>query len=272
MPEATWYSQGAFCWTECSTTDVEAAKAFYTELFALDVEETPLPAEAGGGSYYQFQRDGKYVAGLTPQQDQEKQQGIPPHWNTYIAVDDADLTMKEAEQLGASIVVPAFDVLESGRMAVVMDPTGAAICFWQAKDHIGAEVYAENDTVGWFELMTQDPRRATEFYTKLFGYGIEESETPSGPYTVLTHKGLQAAGIMGAPQADIPSAWTPYFQVPDASGTLAKAKSLGATEMMPVTEVPEVGSFSWITDPQGAVIAFIQPAPGRAEQQRARAE
>ena len=134
MVEATWYSQGAFCWAECSTTDFDGSKAFYSEVFGLDLEETPIT----GGTYGRFQKSGKDVAGLTPQQDQEREQGIPPHWNTYIAVEDADLVAKEAEGLGATIVAPAFDVLESGRMAVVMDPTGAAISFWQAKEHIGA--------------------------------------------------------------------------------------------------------------------------------------
>jgi predicted enzyme related to lactoylglutathione lyase len=54
--------------------------------------------------------------------------------------------------------------------------------------------------------------------------------------------------------------WTPYFQVADADATLEKATGLGANAMMPVTEQENVGRFSWITDPQGAVVAFIQPA------------
>lgn len=119
MPEATWYSQGAFSWTECATSDLEGAKGFYSELFGLQTEETAIP----GGTYVQFLRDGKYVAGLAQQQEQEREQGIPPHWNTYIAVEDSDLAAKEAERLGATVVAPAFDVLESGRMAVAMDPT-----------------------------------------------------------------------------------------------------------------------------------------------------
>jgi predicted enzyme related to lactoylglutathione lyase len=265
MVEATWYSQGAFSWAECSTTDFEGAKAFYSELFGLELEETPIP---DGGVYGQFQKNGKYVAGLTPQQEQEREAGIPPHWNAYISVEDADLVAKEAEGLGGTIVAPAFDVLDSGRMAVVMDPTGAAICFWQAKDHIGAQVYAEDNTLGWFELMTPDPKRATEFYTQLFGYGTEDFPTEQGTYTVLTHKGENAAGIMSAPQPEMPAAWTPYFQVADADATLEKATSLGATVMMPVTEAENVGRFSWITDPQGAVVAFIEPAPERREAQR----
>lgn len=232
-------------------------EAFYTELFGLDLEETPIP----GGKYGQFLKDGKNVAGLAQQQDQEREQGIPPHWNTYIAVEDAELVAKEAERLGATIVAPAFDVLESGRMAVVLDPTGAAIGFWQAKEHIGAQVYAEEGTITWWELMTSDPKRATEFYTQLFGYGTQDFPVEKGTYTVLIHKSEQAAGIMTAPQADVPAVWTPYFHVADADATLEKATRLGATEMMPVTEAEGVGRFSWVTDPQGAVVAFIQPAP-----------
>jgi predicted enzyme related to lactoylglutathione lyase len=257
MTEATWYSQGAFCWAELATTDFDGAKAFYGEAFGLGIEETTIP----GGVYAQLLKNDKYVAGLTEQQEDERERGIPPHWNTYIAVDDAELVAKEAEQLGATIVAPAFDVLESGRMAVVLDPTGGAIGFWQAKEHIGAALYGEEGTITWWELMTPDPKRAAEFYSKLFGYGTEDFPVPNGTYTVLTHKGEQAAGIMQSPQAEMPAAWTPYFNVANADATLERATALGAGAMMPVTEMPGVGRFSWITDPQGAVIAFIQPAP-----------
>jgi predicted enzyme related to lactoylglutathione lyase len=258
MPKATWYSQGAFCWAECSTTDVEGAKAFYGQVFGLDATETPMPQ---GGVYVQFQKGGKNVAGLTPQQDQERAQGIPPHWNTYIAVDDAELMAKEAERLGGTIAAPAFDVLESGRMSVIIDPTGAAISFWQAKEHIGAEVYAEDGTIAWFEQMSHDPARATEFYTQLFGYGTRDYPWTQGTYTVLIHKGEQAAGIMSAPDASAPAMWTPYFQVADADATFKKATGLGAKAMMPVTEAEGIGRLSWVSDPQGAAIAFIQPVP-----------
>ncbi|MGH2682836.1 MAG: VOC family protein [Actinomycetota bacterium] len=257
MTEATWYSQGAFCWAELATTDTDRAKAFYQQVFGLDVEDTSIP----GGTYSQFVKNGKYVAGLAEQQEQEREQGIPPHWNTYISVEDAELTSKEAERLGGTIVAPAFDVLESGRMSVVFDPTGAAIGFWQAKDHIGAQVYAEEGTITWWELITPDPRRAVEFYTELFGYGTEDFPVQQGTYTMLQHRGENAAGVMPAPQPEIPAAWTPYFHVADVDAALDRATGLGATAMMPVTEAEGVGRFSWITDPQGAVIAFIQPAP-----------
>jgi predicted enzyme related to lactoylglutathione lyase len=257
MTEATWYSQGAFCWSELATTDLDGAKAFYADLFGLDMKETEIP----GGVYVQFQKNGKNVAGLASQQEEERTQGIPPHWNTYIAVEDAELVSKEAEQLGATILAPAFDVLESGRMAVVTDPTGAAISFWQAKDHIGADVYSVDGTLTWWELMAPEPKPAIDFYTKLFGYGTEEYPAASGTYTVLIHKGEQAAGIMQSPQPEMPAVWTPYFQVRDAEATLERATGLGASALMPVTDAQDVGRFSWIKDPQGAVVAFIEPAP-----------
>lgn len=257
MAETTWYSQGAFCWAECATSDLEGARAFYSRVFNWDAEETPIP----GGVYVQFKKDGKSVAAAAEQQEHEKTQGIPPHWNVYIAVDDADTVAKEAEQLGATVLAAPFDVLESGRMAVIADPTGAAIGLWQAKDHIGAEVYAEENAMTWWELMTPDPKRATEFYSALFGYGTQEQETATGPYIVLTHKDERAAGIMKPPE-ETPPIWTPYVHVADADATLETATAAGAETLMPVTEGESIGRLSWIKDPQGAIVAFIQPAAG----------
>jgi hypothetical protein len=77
---------------------------------------------------------------------------------------------------------------------------------------------------------------------------------------VLTHKGEQAAGIM-KPPAEMPAVWTPYVHVADAEATLKAATEAGAEAMMPVSEAQDIGRFSWVKDPQGAVIAFIQPAP-----------
>jgi predicted enzyme related to lactoylglutathione lyase len=257
MPEYTRHEPGAFSWADLSTNDVDAAVSLYGELFGWEIEKQDLP---DGGVYAMARIGGKDVAAISPLQDEQAKMGIPPHWNVYIAVDDAEIAAKEAERLGGTIVAPAFDVLESGRMAVVTDPTGAAIGFWQAKDSIGAQIYAEEGTIIWWELMTPDQKRATDFYTQLFGYGTQEQDTPSGKFIVLTHKGEQAAGIITPPQQGPPPAWTPYFAVTDAEVTLEKAKELGATEMMPVTEAQDVGWFSWITDPQGAVVAFIEPA------------
>lgn len=262
MAEATWYSQGAFCWAECSTNDVEGAKAFYGGLFGLEAKGSPTPT--GGEGYWQLQQGGKNAAGLTAQPAEEAERGVPPHWHIFIAVDDVDAVASEAARLGAKVIVPPSDVLEMGRMAAVEDPSGASVGFWQAKEHIGAQVYAEPGTVTWWELMTQDTAKAIAFYAGLFGYETEEFPSVTGPYTVLKHKGENAAGIMAAPQSDLPSMWTPYFESVDADATFAKATELGAEALMPVTDVEGIGRFAWVRDPQGAVTAFIEPAPREA--------
>lgn len=254
MTEATRYSEGAFCWAECATTDDQASADFYTGVFGWEADTQDLPV---GGRYITFRKDGKAVAATNLQQEQEKIQAIPPHWNVYISVGDVDRVAKEAEQAGGTILAPPFDVLESGRMAVIQDPTGGAIGLWQAKDHIGAEVYAEPNTLTWYELMSPDPQRAVRFFQDLFGYEVREQESKTGPYWVLIHKGETAAGIYN-PQ-NLPPAWTPYFHAEDANAISAKVEENSGTVMMPVTDIPDIGKVAWFTDPQGAVFAIVQP-------------
>jgi len=254
MTETTWYSEGAFCWTECATTDDQASADFYTAVFGWEQDAQALPV---GGRYITFRRNGKSVAATNVQQEQEKAQGIPPHWNVYISVDDVDRVAKEAEQAGGTILAPPFDVMELGRMAVIQDPTGGAVSLWQAKEMAGAEVYVEPNTTAWYELMSPDPQRAVRFFQDLFGYQVRETTTLSGPYWVLRHKDENAAGIYN-PQ-DLPPSWTPYFQAEDADAVVAKVEQAGGTVMMPATDIPDIGRVAWFSDPQGAVFAIIQP-------------
>lgn len=255
MAETTWYSEGAFCWTECATSHDQASADFYSAVFGWEQDPQDLPM---GGRYITLRKGGKSVAATNLQQEQEKTQGIPPHWNLYIAVDDVDQKSKEAEQAGGTILVPPFDVMELGRMSVIQDPTGAAISFWQAKDSPGAEVYAEPNAFTWYELMSRDPQRAVKFYQDLFGYEVKEQESLSGPYWVLMHKGENAAGIYNPPQ-EYPPSWTPYVHAEDTAATQAKVEQAGGTVMMPATEIPDIGTIAWFADPQGAVFAVIQP-------------
>ena len=119
VPEFTKHEPGTFSWVDLSTSDLDAAIALYTDIFGWEVDKQDIP----GGVYAIFRVNGKDVAAASPQRPDE--QGVPPHWNVYITVDDAEQTAKQAEALGGTIVAPAFDVMEFGRMAVIADPTGA---------------------------------------------------------------------------------------------------------------------------------------------------
>src|ERR1700738_1207198 len=107
MGERTQYTPGTFCWTDLSTTDPDAAKAYYGELFGWVAEDLPV----GEGMVYSMMRlDGKDVAAISAQQPQQRDAGVPPTWNSYIAVESADDALDKAKALGATVHAPAFDV------------------------------------------------------------------------------------------------------------------------------------------------------------------
>src|SRR4051812_23743493 len=127
MGERASYTPGTFCWADLVVPEPAAAKAFYTGLFGWTYQEF-------GGDYAVALRDGKAVAAILPPADP----ALPPHWNSYVSVEDADATAERAVALGATVVAGAGDVGESGRLAVFQDPQGAILSVWQPGEHFGA--------------------------------------------------------------------------------------------------------------------------------------
>ena len=156
-----------FRWPELATTDQKAGVAFYGALFGMGCQRA---ADRPGRAYSMFKLRGKEVAAACTMQAEERQLGVPPHWNAYVTVADADESAKQAQALGGKVLAPAFDVMDAGRMAVLQDPTGAVFQVWQAKQHIGAKILREPGALGWTELLTNDTAAAEKFYTQLFGW------------------------------------------------------------------------------------------------------
>src|SRR4030088_467192 len=149
MGNRTQYTPGTFCWTDLTTTDQEAAKAFYTELFGWTAVDMPV----GDGIYYTMMEiDGKPVSAVSAQPEQQRDAGAPPTWNSYVSVESADDALTRAKELGATVHAPAFDVLDVGRMGVVQDPQGAFFLVWQPKTHIGAALVNGIGLLSWNEL------------------------------------------------------------------------------------------------------------------------
>jgi predicted enzyme related to lactoylglutathione lyase len=121
MDEAA-QKHGAFSWFELMTTDVEAAKKFYTALFGWEAEEAPME----GTNYTVLKVGGKPVAGMMAMPPEV--QGMPPAWSIYITVKDVDATAKQVEELGGKVLRPPADIPKVGRFCVLSDPTGAYIC------------------------------------------------------------------------------------------------------------------------------------------------
>jgi predicted enzyme related to lactoylglutathione lyase len=253
------HTPGTFSWPELSTTDQKAGVAFYRALFGWDLNEQPM---GPGETYSMFQLRGKEVAAAYTMRPEEKQGGAPPHWNSYVTVENVDESVKRAEQLGAKVFAPPFDVMDAGRMAVLQDPTGAVFQVWQAKKSIGAKILNEPGALCWTELTTTDTKAAEAFYTKLFGWTPKHS-APGAPmeYTEFGVAGTPSIGMMAKPAdmpAHIPSYWMPYFQVAGADASAAKAKELGGKIMVGPQDIPGTGRFAIATDPQGAMFALFE--------------
>jgi len=260
MSEYTSHPPGTFCWPELATSDQTAAVSFYRKLFGWDLNDISMgPA----GTYSIFQMRGNDVGAACSLRPEEKQHGVPPHWNSYVSVENADAAVKRAQELGAKVLAPPFDVQDSGRMAVLQDPSGAVFQVWQPKQHIGVKVLRETGALTWTELATNDTEAAKKFYTSLFGWKEKTSTGAGMTYTEFSVGDAPQAGMMAITpemkQMNVPPAWTPYFQVDDVDATANKAKGLGANLYVPPHDIPNTGRFSVIGDPQGAVFAIFKP-------------
>ncbi len=257
MSEITQHPAGTFCWVELATSDAPAAEKFYTRLFGWRTNKNPMGPDS---FYYMFQIDGKDAAALYQLWGEQKAQGTPPHWGCYVAVRSADESAKKAAALGAKILKESFDVFDVGRMAFIADPTGATLAFWQAKKHIGVGVVNQPGAMCWNELATNNDEVARRFYSQLFGWGVETQPMPQGPYTIFTNGGQRVAGMlkMTAEWGNMPPNWMTYFNVADCDASAAKAKSLGGKLAVPPTDIPGVGRYAAVQDPQGAVFSIVK--------------
>jgi uncharacterized protein len=259
MPEFTSHAPGTFCWPELATTDQKSAVSFYRSLLGWDVEELPL---GPGATYSMFKMRGKNVGAANSLDAQARARGVPPHWGSYVSVASADEAAKHAKALGGTALAEPFDVMDVGRMAVLQDPTGAVFCVWQPKKHAGVDILGEPGSLCWTELTTRDTKAATTFYTSLFGWSAKAGSAGGTEYTELSNQGTPQGGIMATPpqMGNAPPHWTPYFGVTDVDAVAAKAGQIGGRTYVPPTDIPAVGRFAVIADPQGAVFCVFTRA------------
>lgn len=249
---------GDFCWFELATTDQAAARRFYETLFGWSGADMPIgPSEM----YTIFRLGGRDAGAVYTMRPEQRAQGIPPNWLAYVRVDSADAAASRASSLGATVNAPPFDVMESGRMSVLSDPTGAVFAVWQAKQHQGVGVKDEPGSVVWADLQVKDQARAGQFYSSLFGWkmvGKSMSPAQPGGYYHIMNGETMIGGIPPPDQLDPKAhpAWLIYVQVADCAKSTKKAVSLGGRAYVDTMEIAGTGRFSVLADPQGAVFAI----------------
>jgi predicted enzyme related to lactoylglutathione lyase len=248
MPD---YAPGTPSWVELSTGDADAAAAFYGELMGWTTTAPGQVEETGG--YRMFQQDGRHVAGLMGHMEE----GQPTAWATYISVADADETADRVRAAGGQVVVEPMDVMDIGRMAFFVDPTGAAFGIWQPKSFIGAELVNQPNSLCWNELLTRDADRAKAFYTAVFPWSPGQAGFEGAPesYVVWQVDGRPVGGMMqmtgDAVPAEVPPHWGVCFAVADCDAIVAKTQELGGTLLSGPWDTP-IGRIAVLLDPQGA--------------------
>ncbi|MDP9294247.1 MAG: VOC family protein [Actinomycetota bacterium] len=252
MGERTRHTPGTFCWTDLTTSDQPAAKAFYSGLLGWEADDMPV----GDGAVYSMMRlDGHDVAAISPQQPQQREAGVPPTWNSYVAVESADAVAERAGELGATVHAPAFDVLDAGRMAVIQDPQGAFFMAWEPRRHIGATLVNAPGALVWNELASPDLEASAAFYGDLFGWTIEPFEASPQPYLSIRNGDANNGGIRELSPPGVPPHWLVYLGCEDIDAALAKAEELGGTKMAGPIDI-EIAKFGIVQDPQGGVFAL----------------
>ncbi len=259
MPVIDDFPPGRFCWVDLNAHDLEAATAWYGGLFGWT--PAPQPSPPGAPPYTFFMKGDAVAAAGGQMSDEMKAAGVPPLWNSYVRVADCAATQAKAEELGATVVFPTFEIPGRGKLCYLQDPGGATFALWQSLSTEGPGVLVvEHGGLSWNELMTRDTARAREFYGALFGWTFQAEAVPGFDYTVLVSDGENAGGMMkmdGEQFEGVPEHWLVYFHVDDCDAVAKRAGDTGGTVCVPPTDIP-VGRFAVLQDPQGGTFCLMQ--------------
>ena len=259
MGERTSHPAGTFSWVDLSTSDLDAATAFYEGLLGWGHTDTPIGDDA---VYRMFQLRGQNVAAASGQQEQERSHGIPPHWNNYVTVASADQTAGRVSELGGNVMVDPFDVFDAGRMTVFTDPTGAVLCAWEPRASIGAELVNDPGCLTWNELSTTDAGQAKSFYADLFGWTYDDVGSDEMPYATVRNGGRMNGGIRPLgdqeKQMGVPPNWMPYFTSADLDDSATQVGELGGAVMVGPMSILQGSRIAVARDHQGAVFALFE--------------
>lgn len=247
---------GEFCWINILSAEPARACDFFAKVLGWTYFDM-------SGMGYGIRVDGKEIGGLFDLNGPNTPPGTQPVVGVMIKVENADKMVEKIKTLGGD-AKPAFDIMESGRMAVCHDPNGAQFDIWQSKKATMTEVdSALHGAPSWSECAATDVARARNFYTSLFGWTAEAMPMPEFEYTVFNLGTERVAGMMPiVPQMGPMSPhWGTYFTVKNVDETAKVAAAAGGKICMEPMDIPHVGRFCLIQSPQGVMFYVITYFP-----------
>jgi predicted enzyme related to lactoylglutathione lyase len=250
-----------FWWADLQAKDLQAALDFYGRVLGWEFRQEH--DDAGSMVYHTAHVGGVKLAGVGEMQQQAREGGMPSVWTDYVSVADADATCAKAVELGGTVMMPAMDVLDQGRMAIIVDPTGAAFGVWQGAKHTGADAVNQPASITWVELYSSDVAATKAFYGSLFGWTFDQSpealEAGQEYWLASTAEGAMFAGLMPKPteMAQAPDMWVTYFGVADVEAAKREVEAAGGSVLWgPMKTGP--GRSIGFTDSQGGMATLMQ--------------
>lgn len=247
----TPYPDGTPAWVELRAPDPRMAMDFYGALFGWSFFDQGDAA----GNYLLCSLDEQLVAGLGGMPPDRE---VPAAWTTYLSVSDVEATMARAIDAGGTVLTGPAEVADAARFAVVADPTGAVFGLWEARRVIGAQLTGALSTLLWNECLTRDFAADRDFYSRVFGYAVNELESEEFTYATLSVGERIVGGLGELPRevpSEVPSHWMAYFGVADTDAAVHRVTELGGSVLSPPVDTP-YGRTAAVADNQGVALAL----------------
>lgn len=248
---------GTPVWYELMTRDPQGARRFYAEVVGWKIDEAAAPGATV--DYRMIAAADVLVGGVFTLTAQHLGEGAQPGWMLYLGVDDVDGCVASVQAAGGRVLLPAFEVPNVGRIAMLSDPQGAMVYVMrglidQASTSCAPELAGHG---AWHELHTSDVARATAFYLAQFGWGRSRAVDvgPAGVYQLFSVGGRDVGGIMNDARGARPH-WMIYFRVDGIEAAAGRVAAAGGQVVLPPMEVPGGGWVLNAMDPDGALFAL----------------
>ena len=247
---------GDFIWYELMTRDPAAAKQFYDPVAGWTIEPQP----SGEMDYRMIDTGDGLVGGTLTLTKDMTDHGARPTWLGYIGVDDVDATIATIEAKGGKVLMPANDLPDIGRIAMVADPQGNPFYIMRGSvDQVSTSFAPDKPGhTAWNELRTSDLNAAKAFYTDVFGWTLADVMPMGemGDYQFVDHGGRMIGAMMKAPPG-APGGWGFAFHNRDVDTAVERIRELGGKVDQGPMEVPGDQRAVMATDPEGVPFMLV---------------
>ena len=259
---------GTSTWLDLGVHDLGAAKTFYTGLFGWTFEDLGEDL----GHYHLIRNNGALVGGIMDVSGMTCPDGgeYSPEWGVFLAVEDVDARLERVTDAGGAVVAAAEDVGRSGRMGLALDPAGAMIGLWRARELEGYEFTGSPGSPVWVELMTHRFDDACDFYTAVFDADLVAMSEPMDDesFRYVTNGSQETASWgMGDATGIMPeeaAGWRVYLGVEACDAAAEKVRELGGRVLAGPVDSP-FGRIATVADPEGASFQICAMSEAAAE-------